>query len=161
MPFLLMNLVNILAVELAPLDERRLGRCDCPLLSTRSPCARSFTRAEQLLQRLGSDSHAGGRPFLSFKIIHFESEKYLFSQRFIPFRLFHWCPNMCWKPNLYPSYSLSFTLKQKTLLLPWYYFLFICLFYCSVFLIFFKNIIHRLHTFLFLIFFSFVLIFFF
>ena len=75
-----MNLVNILAVELAPLDERRLGRCDCPLLSTRSPCARSFTRAEQLLQRLGSDSHAGGRPFLSFKIIHFESEKYLFSQ---------------------------------------------------------------------------------
>ena len=56
-------------------------------------------------------------PFLSFKIIQFEAQKYLFSQWLIPFRLFHWCPNMCWKPKLYPSYSLSFTLKQKTLLL--------------------------------------------
>ncbi len=37
------------------------------------------------------------------------------------------CSNMCTKPILYPSNILSFTLKRKTLLLPWYYFLFICL----------------------------------
>ena len=72
-------------------------------------------------------------PFLSFKIIHFEAEKYLFSQWLIPFRLFHWCPNMCWKPKLNPTNSLSFTLKRKTLLLTWHYFLFICLFWCILF----------------------------
>ena len=75
-------------------------------------------------------------PFLSFKLIHFQSEKYLFSDCFIPFRLFHWCPNTCWKPKLYPSCSLSFTLKRKTLFLKWYCFLFICLyfFWCILFL---------------------------
>ena len=58
-------------------------------------------------------------PFLSFKIIHFESEKYLF----FFFRLFHifsfilLMSYMCWKPKLYPSCSVSFTLKRKTLLL--------------------------------------------
>ena len=55
-------------------------------------------------------------PFMSFNIIQFESGKYLFSQWFISFHLFYWYPNMCWKPKLYPSYSLSFTLKRKTLL---------------------------------------------
>ena len=75
-------------------------------------------------------------PFLSFKIIHVEAEKYPFWQWFIPFRLFYCCPNMCWKPKLYPSCSLSFTLKRKTHLLTWYYFLFICLFF--VYLIFKK-----------------------
>ena len=47
-----------------------------------------------------------------------------------------WCPNMCCKPKLFPSYSLSFTLKRKTLLLTWYYFLFICLFFWCI--LFFK-----------------------
>ena len=89
MPFLLMNLVNILAVELAPLDERRLGRCDCPLLSTRSPCARSFTRAEQLLQRLGSDSTPSSMVLLPFHLsILLFSVSYFFFKYYTSFAHF-------------------------------------------------------------------------
>jgi hypothetical protein len=41
---------------------------------------------------------------------------------------------VCCKPRLYPSYSLFLTLKRKTRLLPWYYFLFICLLFVRCFL---------------------------
>ena len=57
-------------------------------------------------------------PFLSFKLIHFQSEKYLFSDCFIPFRLFYWCPiimgfaggkNTTYTPAIPPSkYTIYF-----------------------------------------------------
>ena len=48
----------------------------------------------------------------------------------------------CWKPKLYPSYSFSFILKRRTLLLPQYNIFVICLYFFGV--SYFLNTIYHL-----------------